>query len=161
MTTPDKNGVTLPSEIEIAVNLDAFMIGDLHTLDRGQDRSPKALVGLLERVVVGGARHLPLRSIRLIGAQLRLEMEALALATEEIEVIELPPGVTVDADLLTIGDLELLEGEKGKVRSAEKIIALLDRVVVGATVEGLSVKYLSSLSAELKAGMEAMNDLGN
>ena len=160
MTTPNKNGTTSQDKIEISVNLDTFLIGDLRALDMAEDKSPKILVNLLDRVVEGGARHLPLRYIHHIGKQLRDEMAALTDETDEEDVIELPAGVTVDADRLTIGDLELLETEGGD-RSADDIIALLDRVVIGEDIENLSIKYLAPINARLKSGMKSMGDLGN
>ncbi len=158
--TTTQNGTT--SQLEVAVSLDELTIGDLRTLDEGGKQTGKALVTLLDRVVVGGARHLPLRSVRAIGEQLKVEMEALTRGADGVDgatVIDLPPEVTVDVDQLTIGDLELLDG--GDERSTDDLIALLDRVVIGRPVEELSVKYFAPISAALRSGMEAMNDLGN
>lgn len=160
--TTTQNGTT--SQLEVIVSLDELTIGDLRTLDGGEKQTGKALVTLLDRVVVGGARHLPLRSVRAIGEQLKVEMEALTRGADEVDGatvidIDLPPEVTVDVDQLTIGDLELLDG--GDERSTDDLIALLDRVVIGRPVEELSVKYFVPISAALRRGIEAMNDLGN
>lgn len=53
------------SEIKIEVNIDALTIGDLELLDRAgtKELAPRELVGLLDRLVVGGVRHLPLSSM--------------------------------------------------------------------------------------------------
>lgn len=158
--TTTQNGTT--SQLEVIVSLDELTIGDLRTLDRGEKQTGKALVTLLDRVVVGGARHLPLRSVRAIGEQLKVEMEALTRGADEVDgatVIDLPAEVTVDVDQLTIGDLELLDG--GDDRSTDDLIALLDRVVIGRPVEELSVKYFVPISTALRRGIESMNDLGN
>ncbi len=48
--------------VEIKIDLDNLLIGDLETLDRaGKNDLPMTeLVGFLEKVVVGGVRHLPM-----------------------------------------------------------------------------------------------------
>lgn len=153
--TTTQNGTT--SQLKISVNLTDFTIGDLRALD-GASRTSKELVVLLDRVVEGGARHLPLRSLRPIGEALKNQMEAMAQDDGEGTAIDLPEGMTVDVDQLTIGDLELLDTEG---RSADDLITLLDRVVVGQSIEEVPVKYLASISAAMRQGMEAMNDLGN
>lgn len=158
MTTPT-NGTT-SQIVEISVDLDSLKIGDLRTLEMSDGTSPKLLVDLLDRIIEGGARHLPLRSIRYIGQELKSEMEKMTEAAEKADVANLPEGVSVDVDQLTIADLELLDDKKGD-RSADVIITLLERVVVGAEIEELSIKYLATINTQMQAGLQEMNDLGN
>lgn len=58
-TKPGSNGA---APIEIKIDLDNLTIGDLETLDSaGRRELPmKDMIAFLERVVVGGVRHLPL-----------------------------------------------------------------------------------------------------
>jgi len=66
--------------MEIKVNLDQLTIGDLETLDAAaRGEIPMArLVELLDRVVEGGVRHLPLTALRDITAALNAEIERMS-----------------------------------------------------------------------------------
>jgi len=66
--------------MEIEIDLDTLTIGDLETLDRAaQGNLPMSeLVDLLDRVVAGGARHLPLSAMRKIIAALNDQIAAVA-----------------------------------------------------------------------------------
>lgn len=68
------------AETEIRINLDALAIGDLETLDKaGRNELPIAvLVDLLDRIVEGGVRHLPLTALPQIVQALNAEVEKLA-----------------------------------------------------------------------------------
>ncbi len=54
--------------LEIKIDLDNLLIGDLETLDRaGKNDLPMTeLVGFLEKVVVDGVRHLPMSRLGII-----------------------------------------------------------------------------------------------
>lgn len=66
--------------MEIHVNLEALTIGDLETLDAAaRGELPMArLVDLLDRVVEGGVRHLPLTALPEITRALNAEIARLA-----------------------------------------------------------------------------------
>lgn len=54
--------------IEIEIDLDGLLIGDLEVLDRAKDGNlpMKDLITFLDRVVVGGVKHLPMRYFSVI-----------------------------------------------------------------------------------------------
>lgn len=56
----DANG-----EEPLAVDMDLLLIGDLETLDRASSKKlpTSELIVFLDRIVVGGVRHLPLRRL--------------------------------------------------------------------------------------------------
>ena len=74
--TAETNGVadtekalqTAKKLIEIEIDLDGLLIGDLEVLDRAKDGNlpMKDLITFLDRVVVGGVKHLPMRYFSLI-----------------------------------------------------------------------------------------------
>jgi len=64
-------------QIKIVVNLDALTIGDLEEIDeavRGDDVPIKRMIDILDRIVDGDIRALPLSSLRDIMAAVRDEM---------------------------------------------------------------------------------------
>ena len=65
--------------MEIKINLDNLTIGDLELMDQAaRGEIPMAeLVDLLDRVVEGGVRHLPLTALKDIVAALNAEVERL------------------------------------------------------------------------------------
>ena len=66
--------------MKVNVNLDNLMIGDLETLDRASagDLPMTELVNLLDRVVEGNVRELPLPAMRDIVEALNEQVDALA-----------------------------------------------------------------------------------
>lgn len=58
--------------IEVVIDLDGLLIGDLEVLDRAKDGNlpMKELVAFLDRVVVDGVKHLPMRYFSTIVDQL-------------------------------------------------------------------------------------------
>lgn len=67
-------------KLEVDVNLDALTIGDLETIDKSRrgELAVAEMLDLLDRVVVGGARHLPLRAMRDIVERLQQEMDVIS-----------------------------------------------------------------------------------
>lgn len=61
---PSSNGVA--DTVEIKIDLDGLMIGDLEVLGRAEEGtlSPRDMVVFLNRVVVGGVGHVPMRHLR-------------------------------------------------------------------------------------------------
>lgn len=68
----------MTTQIEVDVNLDELTIGDLETIDKSRrgEIPVSEMLDLLDRVVVGGARHLPLRAMREIVERLEKEINA-------------------------------------------------------------------------------------
>lgn len=58
--------------IEVEIDLDGLLIGDLELLDKAKDGDlpAKEMVGFLDRIVKGGVRHLPMRYLGVIIEQL-------------------------------------------------------------------------------------------
>lgn len=54
--------------IEIEIDLDGLLIGDMEVLDRAKDGNlpMKELITFLDRVVAGGVKHLPMRYFSVI-----------------------------------------------------------------------------------------------
>lgn len=169
VTSPDANGTPKAAaeeaqQFELSIDLDVLKIGDIGRLnfeETGGQRM-KGILDLLDQVVEGGVRKLPVRWIRPIGQALTEEIQALTqLDGENLEAAAkapLPEGVSVDTDRLLIEDLELLDGED---RSLETMLVLLGKVVVGAKVEELPIRYLALISARLQVAMRGLSDLGN
>lgn len=69
----------MADEITISINLDALTVGDLVLLDKAaRGEIPMSdLVDLLDRVVEGGVRHLPLTALPKIIEALNAEVSAL------------------------------------------------------------------------------------
>lgn len=55
-------------EIEVEIDLDGLLIGDLELLDKAKDGDlpAKEMIGFLDRIVKGGVRHLPMRYLAVI-----------------------------------------------------------------------------------------------
>lgn len=72
-TTPNGHG-------PIKVDLSGLTIGDLRLFDQfqGGGASNAALVDFLDRVVIGGAAHLPLADLRAVMEAIKTEVQALA-----------------------------------------------------------------------------------
>lgn len=58
--------------VEVVIDLDGLLIGDLEVLDRAKDGNlpMKELIAFLDRVVVDGVKHLPMRYFSTIIDQL-------------------------------------------------------------------------------------------
>ncbi len=61
------------ASIEIKVDVNAMTLGDLEIIDKAQRKEANLteLLDLLDRVVVGGARHLPLTALDAIVEKLQ------------------------------------------------------------------------------------------
>jgi len=67
----------MAEEIKIVVNLDAMTFGDMELL--GSGKAPVSdMIAILDRVVVGGVRHLPLTAMKSIMDAIKAETEKLA-----------------------------------------------------------------------------------
>jgi len=74
------SAASAPAPTTVTVDLSKLVIADLETLDRASrnDLPVKELLDLLDRVVVGGARHLPLDQMSTIVEQLQAEISKTA-----------------------------------------------------------------------------------
>lgn len=64
----------------ITIDLSKLVIADLETLDKASrnELPVKEMLDLLDRVVIGGARHLPLEAMATIVEKLQSEMQKTA-----------------------------------------------------------------------------------
>lgn len=67
----------VPLALNVVVNIDNLLIGDLETLEmaRRQEIGIKDMLDLLDRVVEGGVRHLPLRAMQTIVDRIQEEVQ--------------------------------------------------------------------------------------
>jgi len=66
------------ADTQIVIDLDKMTIADLATFDDTSKMGP--MVDLLDRVVEGGARHLPVTKLQAIIAALRVQIDGMTTA---------------------------------------------------------------------------------
>lgn len=67
----------VPTALNIVVNIDNLTIGDLEVLDKAQRKETNItdMLDLLDRVVEGGVRHLPLSAMQTIVDRIQEEVQ--------------------------------------------------------------------------------------
>lgn len=144
--------------VEINLNVDELLIGDLLTLSDEKQRSMKNLVQILNRVVIGGAGHLPVTTLRAITEELRLGIGKLIKAVTADDAQ--PLDIEVDLDNLTLDDLVIME-DAGN-RSISTTVAMLEQVVAAEVdVKALPIKYIGAISRQMRLQMEGLTNPGN
>lgn len=68
---------SVPTELNIIVNIDNLTMGDLEVLDKAQRKETNVtdMLDLLDRVVEGGVRHLPLSAMQTIVDRIQEEVQ--------------------------------------------------------------------------------------
>jgi hypothetical protein len=118
----------------------------------------KNFVQILNRVVVGGAGHLPVTTLRAITEEMRLGIGGLIEAVNAADAQ--PLDIAINLDNLTLDDLVTMEDASD--RSIATVVEMLERVV-GAEVDvkGLPIKYIGAISRQMRLQMEGLTNPGN
>lgn len=149
---------TKPAEIEIRLNVDELQIGDLLTLSEEKERSMKNFVQILNRVVIGGAGHLPVTTLRAITEEMRLGIGGLIEAVSAADAPQLD--IEINLDNLTLDDLVVMEDASN--RSIAAVVEMLERVVAAEIdVKALPIKYIGAISREMRLQMEGLTNPKN
>ncbi len=152
------NGKTSAKPVKISLNVDKLLIGDLLTLSEEKERSMKNFVQILNRVIDGGAGHLPVTTLRVITEELRLGIGGLI---EAVNADDAPPlDIEIDLDNLTLDDLVIMEDASN--RSIAPVVEMLERVVAAEVdVKGLPIKYIGAISRQMRLEMEGLTNPKN